>query len=477
MKPALTILSISIVLICITSCKKWLDVPPADKFTESQVFSSAAGVSQAMNGIYLDLSKSKLYGSNLTMTILETFAQRYNVANSNHVFYQYGQYAFKEEPVQGSLDNIWTSAYVNIVNLNKLISNLTTHKGVVTPGDDSLYRGEAIALRAMLHFDLLRMFGPMYNNADSLKPAIPYYRQVTTTISPLPPATQVMDSIIADLHLAERLLSNDPVITQGVNTNLQSDGNDFKRLRNYRMNYYAVKALQARALLYRGDKSAALAAAVEVIEQTEFKWPWIDPVKIISDKANPDRVFSTEVLFGIQSLDMYDNFRDYFSADLRDNDILAPHDGRLKTLFENNEGDYRYIYKWLLAGNKSYRTFFKYSPPGSDTARHRYMMPMIRKSEMYYIAAEAEADKNKAVDYLNKVRFNRGLTDLPYSVNLTTELQKEYQKEFFGEGQLFFYYKRRGVTSVPNGNSTSGNVSMNASKYVFPLPLSEMQYR
>ena len=96
---------------------------------------------------------------------------------------------------------------------------------------------------------------------------------------------------------------------------------------------------------------------------------------------------------------------------------------------------------------------------------------------MYYIAAETEADKNKAVDYLNKVRFNRGLTDLSYSVNLTTELQKEYQKEFFGEGQLFFYYKRRGVTSVHNGNSTSGNVSMNATKYVFPLPLSEMQYR
>jgi hypothetical protein len=463
-------------LISLASCKKWLDVPPTDKFTEDQLFRTAAGVSQAINGIYLDLSKSKLYGANLTMTTLEIFAQRYNLSDTRRGDYAYSQYSFTEEPVRGTLDNIWTSAYVNIVNLNKFISNLDAYK-TIPASDDSLYRGEAIGLRAMLHFDLLRLFGPMYNNADSIKPAIPYYRQVMKTISPLPQANHIMDSIIADLNTAEHLLSNDPVITQGVITSIQSDGNDFRRLRNYRMNYFAVKALQARANLYRGNKRDALAAATSVIQNAGNKFPWIVPAKIISDKSNPDRVFSTEVIFGLQSLDMYDNYKAKFSADLTDQSILAPIDARLRTTFENNENDYRYIYMWLLGGNKSYRTFYKYAPPVADTARQRFMMPLIRKSEMYYIAAESETNLSKAIDYLNTVRYNRGLSNLTATANINTELQKEYQKEFYGEGQLFYYYKRRGVTSIPNSNLTSGNVSMNATKYVFPLPLSETQYR
>jgi starch-binding outer membrane protein, SusD/RagB family len=468
-------------LLCVaglTSCKKWLDVPPADKFTEDQVFGSAAGVEQALNGVYLDMSKSKLYGGNLTMTALEIFAQRYNLGDSRRSDYPYSQFAFGDEPVKSTLDNIWTSAYIDIVNLNKFLSSLDASKGVLTSSDDSLYRGEAIALRAMLHFDLLRMFGPMYNNVDSIKPAISYYRQVVKTITPLPQANQVMDSITADLATAERLLSNDPVMTRGVVSVPESDGQDFKRLRNYRLNYFAVKALQARVNLYRGNKPEALAAAATVIQNADTKFPWIVPAKIISEKANPDRVFSTEVLFGLQSLDMYDNFRGLFSADLADGVILAPIDTRLKTFYENNESDYRYIYSWLIAGNKSYRTFYKYAPPAEfNKAPQAYMVPLIRKSEVYYIAAEAEANSATARGYLNTVRFNRGLADLASNANINTELQKEYQKEFYGEGQLFYYYKRRGVTSIPNGNAATGNVSMNATKYVFPLPLSETQYR
>ncbi|WP_315815445.1 RagB/SusD family nutrient uptake outer membrane protein [Paraflavitalea speifideaquila] len=104
-------------------------------------------------------------------------------------------------------------------------------------------------------------------------------------------------------------------------------------------------------------------------------------------------------------------------------------------------------------------------------------MPMVRLSEMYYIMAECEPDATKAREYFNTVRKNRGLVDIAPSANLNTELQKEYQKEFWGEGQLFYYYKRRNITSIPNGAAASGNITMNAAKYVFPLPLSETQYR
>ncbi|MNY63490.1 SusD family protein [compost metagenome] len=92
---------------------------------------------------------------------------------------------------------------------------------------------------------------------------------------------------------------------------------------------------------------------------------------------------------------------------------------------------------------------------------------------MYYIAAESEQN----VSYLNTVRNNRGLLNLAGTANLTTELLKEYQKEFFGEGQLWYYYKRLNSTTIPNPLSASGNVTMNATKYVVPLPLSELNPR
>lgn len=452
------------------SCNKWLDVQPEDKFTEKQVFSTTNGIAEALNSIYLDISKTKLYGANLTSTTLDIFAQRYNVM-SLHRLENFQQYRFGEKNVKEQMDTIWSAAYVNVVNANKFISNLDTYKGVLNDKTDSLFRGEAYALRAMLQFDMLRMFGPIYSSADSTKTAIPYYTEAGTGVNEILPANKAIQKVIVDLKKAEDLLVNDPIRTLGV---IKSDEKSYLTYRNYRINYFAVKGLQARVYLYRGDKVSALASAKEVINNAA-KFPWITPGQILSEKANPNRVFTTEVLFGSFSLDLYSNYRNFFAPNLVDRSILAPLDARLKTTFENNENDYRYNPNWLFTGlgGKSYKTFFKYADVADNTKDFRFIISLLRLSEVYYIAAECEQNPF----YLNQVRNNRGLLDLPTNANLTTELQKEYQKEFFGEGQLWFYYKRRNVTSIPNPLSASGNITMNAAKYVVPLPLSELNPR
>lgn len=461
-------------LLPMVSCKKWLDVQPEDKLTEKQLYSTPEGIAEALNGIYLDMGKTNLYGAKLTSTLMDIFGQRYNVG-SLHNLTKYQTYVYTDKYVMADLDAIWTNLYVDVVNANKLIKNLDAYPGILDSKSTAIFKGEAYGLRAFLQFDLLRMYGPIYNTADSTKNAIPYYTSAGTAVNDILPANQVMKQIISDLKKAEELLANDPVRTTGVNTPKPNDNVNFMTSgRNYRMNYFAVKGLQARVYLYRGDKVSAAAAAKAVIDNAA-KFPWITPGKILSDKANPDRVFSTELLFGLQSLDMYDNYRDNFSPDLQDKQILAPSDARLKTTYENNENDYRYNPEWILTGigGKSYRTFFKYADVVDKTTIYRYTMPLIRLSEIYYIAAEANAD----MSYLNTVRNKRGLLDLPAGAVLNTELQKEYQKEFFGEGQLWYYYKRRNLSSIPNPLSSSGSISMNASKYVFPLPLSETSPR
>ncbi|MDR6783983.1 hypothetical protein ABIE26_002628 [Pedobacter africanus] len=452
------------------SCKKWLDVQPEDKFTEKQIFSTRQGIAEALNGIYLDMGKARLYGASLTSTIVDIFAQRYNVT-SLHDLNKYQTYTYDDKDVKPVIDNIWTNTYINVVNANKFIQNLDAYPGVLDKQTDSLFRGEAYALRAFLQFDMLRLFGPVYRTADSTKTAIPYYTSAGTDVSEISPANQVMQKVIADLKTAEALLKSDPIRKVGV---IKTSDYNYLTYRNYRLNYYAVKGVQARVYLYRGDRVSALAAAKEVIDNSA-KFPWITPGQILSEKVNPNRVFSSEILFGLQTLDLYDVYRDYFAPDLEDKKILAPLDARLKTTFENNENDYRYNPNWMLTGigGKSYRTLFKYADISDKTRDYRFTISLIRLSEMYYIAAESEQN----VSYLNTVRNNRGLLNLAGTANLTTELLKEYQKEFFGEGQLWYYYKRLNSTTIPNPLSASGNVTMNATKYVVPLPLSELNPR
>jgi hypothetical protein len=100
---------------------------------------------------------------------------------------------------------------------------------------------------------------------------------------------------------------------------------------------------------------------------------------------------------------------------------------------------------------------------------------MIRVTEMYYIAAEcatAALDTLNATDLLDTVRVHRNLPKYTLAAlkadSLNIEIRKEYQKEFLGEGQMFYFYKRKNLpfTALP---FTKVPVVSNAS-YVFIKP-------
>ena len=463
-----------VLVMALSSCKKYLNIQPEDKVLETQVFSTVSGINSVLNGFYINLANTDSYGESLTLSTLDVLAQRYNIP-STHDWNKIASYAYADAPATTKFDGIWTKAYTNILNVNGFLENLEKYKGVLDANTDSIYRGEAIGLRAMLHLDMLRLFGPRYNTADSTKQSIPYYTSSESAINPLLPANQVMQKILADLVHAEKLLKTDPIITGGVNIpEYGAEVNFFNNSRNYRLNYYAVKALQARANMYRGDKVFALSAAKAVIQNGD-KFPWTTLQNALSEKINPDRVFTSEMIMGVQNTQLYNRYNLIFDPSVADAKILAPAATRLSAVFESNESDYRYNLNWQIptTGIKSYRTFFKYADVVEKKMMFRYAIPLLKISEMYYIAAECEPVATEAIKYLNTVRLNRGLANLAATVNINTELQKEYQKEFFGEGQLFYYYKRRNVTSVGNGTG-SGNITIN---FVVPLPASESQYR
>jgi len=454
------------ILLLTAGCTKYLDVKPEAAYTENQVFQNEPAIQQALNGLYIDLADNNLYGAALTNTTIELMGQRYYTQGGSDLFYEsFQNYQYQQTYVQTAFDNLWNKAYATILAANIFIKKIdgAMNSNVVSAAHGKSLKGEAIAIRAMLHFDLLRLFGPSHT-VGSLQAAIPYYTDADGKAQPILNSTQVLEKVFADLATSATLLAADPVVSAGVVNNPDF----YTGYRNQRLNYFAVKGIMARAYLWAGRNQEAHDAAKEVLDQGERWFPWLPYGNIVSN-LNPDRIFSPEVLFGIYNPAMYTNYTSFFSPDLTETTVLRAEPDRLKSTFENNENDYRYLTTWLST-SKTYRTFFKFADLLDKTKSWRFLQPMLRKSEMYYILAETDPDPQIAIGYLNQVRHNRGLIDLLPPVNIKNELAKEYEKEFWGEGQLFFYYKRQKQTYVTSGQSIYYTV---APVYAVPLPLSE----
>ena len=106
---------------------------------------------------------------------------------------------------------------------------------------------------------------------------------------------------------------------------------------------------------------------------------------------------------------------------------------------------------------------------------------LVRLPEMYYILAEANysKDKEKALDYLNAVRGSRGLADIEVSLvdsrdKFMKEMTRERMREFYGEGQMFGFYKCHNL----GFRDFQDKVDIVPSKdiFVLPWPKSEQEY-
>lgn len=457
----------AILLNVLSGCKKWLEVQPEDRFTEEQIFKTSQGFEDAVNGIYISMGRPNLYGENLTLSALEVLAHRYNVPTGTSS--KYGElltYDYRGEKARPKFDAIWENAYISVANVNQLLVNLEKYSQNIDANRAKTIKGEILGLRAFLHFDLLRMYGPVYDSSDSTKLAIPYYKELTPKIGSFEPANQVIVKILSDLKDAETLLVNDPVKVDGS-----------KGLNSYRFNYYAIKALEARVQLWRNNKAGALSAAKTVIDASAL-FPWVVGTTITGDNQNPNRIFSTELLFATYNKDLYTSYDNLFYFELSEDNILSAKSAvYINTIYENNSNDYRNSYMWRVPPlGKDYPTFLKYADAVDKKTTFRFTIPLLRLSEMYYIAAETEPDPATALGYINKVRNQRGIVSLTNPPSLSNEILKEYQKEFYGEGQLWFYYKRKKINSIISPTSAN-NIGIPSSAWIFPIPEAELANR
>ena len=476
-----TLILLSLILlggIC-TGCDHFLDVQPKDQYTEKQLLATRGGYYTAMNGLYNNLTSNSLYGKNLSYELIDVISKRYAPLAKSTYLTSLNSWGYAEENVSKALESTWATAYTTILNCNVILENLATQQGILSPAETNLMKGELLALRAFLHFDMLRLFGPIYKE-DPSAPSIPYNESVKIMNLPLLSADSIVhNKIMRDLDEAEKLLTKDPVIPEGPMASALEDENEvYLRYRQLRMNYYAVLALKARVYLYAGEKDKALQAAYKLLkDKTVSEWfPPVDPNKLLANNVDPDRVFSTEVLMGIYMKKRGDIYTYSFDAENAGNNFLQPRNSFVDgNLFAGETQDYRYQSQWAQATSIGVtgHIFTKYKAIQDGDAKLFYssFMPLIRLSEMYYIAAECEPKVSDGNSWLNQIRTLRGLPEITITDEneLMSKLRIEYLREFWGEGQIFFMYKRLfvNILNTENGHNTS-TYGASAARYVPP---------
>lgn len=465
----------------LVSCHDWLDVSPKTQIKSDDNFTSEQGYKDALTGVYLLMSNTSAYGQELTYGMLDAMAQYYTGMASANPYNYDAAFDYANSGVEGRINGIWSQMYTAIANDNELIARIDAADPLAFTGRNyHLIRGEAYALRALLHFDLVRLWGEPFD-ANPQHKCIPYMKAVTADVTPLSTVAEALDNCLSDLDVAEAELQSDPVVA-GSQENADVT---YERDRTFKMNYYAVCLLQARIHLYMGDHAAALEAARRVVEQRTFYFT-PDAEINVAESAQRNRIFSEELVFALYDTSLRSRYSTYFTSDNQSSLIMSePSYQAIYELFQAGfSGDYRYAYQTQELDGKNYST--KYMQPTGGNTQYLFRIPIMRLSEAYYIAAECQLrlhhDVEAAITLLNTVRSHRNLVDglstALSEADALEEIRKEYAKEFMCEGQLYYFYKRLNYEQIPIPTAVGNTVSYSYAvpRYVFPLPDDEVEY-
>ena len=536
-----------LVLCCMftCSCTDWLDYKPNDKQSEEQQFSSKEGFYAAVNGIYNRMSGNSLYGKYLSYDMIDILGQHYTVEQSDESdYYKYlralTEWDYSNESVTSVLSAIWNEAYSTIMNVNVVLKNIeenATGENILSEQEYKMLKGEMLAARAMLHFDMLRLFGPIYSKSPEGR-GIPYNESTDPQILSILPANAVLTGyIIRDLVEAEGLLLvSDPVLTEGPRAEYDNVNQDNSmRYRQLRLNYYATVLLTARAYLWGGDYANALIEARKLTDDARVRefFPVVESSKLLGNSSDPDRMFSTECLFGYYNKNRGLIYDYSFGGGNTGKALLIPRAGYINGILFSGYwvGDWRFQSQWTagttLDGNASHQ-MIKFKEI-TDSQRDEVInnndenellqtqkfygsfCSLIKLSEAYYIAAECLGTTGSEVynlpaawEYMNQIFVDRGTYNWGTGnaeIYLQDWLTKEYIREFVGEGQKFFYFKRRNMGfdddyngrkemkvmtnpgipmfGIPPTYDTKDNVTdeEKEKRFVLPLPNDELDNR
>ena len=447
-------------LLFTASCEKFLDIVPEGEIKQKDLFKSASGVEDALYGVYAQMHQTSLYGQELAFNTLDVMAQ-YLDCNNNTLITELGKFNYQNSDVENLFENIWTKMYNNISNVNAIV-NCELLKDESYPYN--IYKGEALGLRAFMHFDLVRLYTDQITENPEAG-GIPYATEFSLKIPAFQKAADNYKAIIADLLEAERLLKD-----EGEHT----DETNFMTNRKIHFNLHAVRATLARVYLTMGNKDSAYYYADKVIQKSGCRLT--EATEVDHDVAGV--LSNNETIFGIY----YAGFYSVVNPKLQQAVSFSSLDPRrdIKNFYENNDVRIGAYFDDKTASklrlSKLTDIYEQQGIVSSRPADRVLGINLIRLPEMYYIAAEAQldADPDNARTLFDEVLRHRvNLYETWPSDNLLPEdIDKERYREFIGEGQTFYNMKRRNLRI----NGVDGETTYEPSTAIYTVPIPNIEY-
>ena len=491
----ITYIFIAVLSLCAVSCNKWLDVKPSNQIEAEKNFKTEKGYRNALIGCYIALNSADLYGGRLIASNIESLAQHWIITQTAQpADYYLSQFDYANDYAKSAIRAIYAALY-NVITQTNVILNYLPETGDVINDQITrgLIEGEALAIRAFCHFDLLRLFGEC-PTGSTIKVSLPYSE--TASVEIMPPYydyNTFIAKIENDLVQAANLLKDtDPAMDYTLDDlnwiNMPSAANnrvdlesDFFGYRQFRFNYWAVKALLARFYLYTGQTAKAYTAATEMINAQTSSGETVVALSGRSDIATGYCNLPSECIIGLSNFRINTLFArtvgyltSVTSSDYSVNlqmlaDIFAG---------ENLASNNRYLQIWnrqVVFGTELRAVIKKYNTSANrivyDMMTKVQVVPLIRMSEMYLIAMETTSNLSEANSLYKEYMEEHDVlvvSDLASLDDVRTMVFNEYRRELYGEGQMFYTYKRH---KSPNMLWRYSEVS--ESNYIIPLPDTE----
>lgn len=486
----------TVTAIGLNSCNNFLDVSSSEKILQKDLFKESHGFRLAVNGVYRSLSSVDLYGENLTWGFLSVLGHNYEASLltlPEHMFYG-AFFDWKTSHVEQVCDNIWRKSYNTIANCNNILQEVEAKDSTFFAGktlEKNIILGEMYGIRAMLHFDLLRLFAPAPVIGYQGK-TIPYVKKFPEYRPEHLTTSEVLENIIADLIKAQTTLGP-------IDTNIsffESSDNRYRlssteikeesffQFRAFRMNFFAATALLARVHIYNQNFDKAFENAETIYDYHKKGWfNWTDPLyqgEINDiDFIHPKR--PKELVLAFYNNKNFENYEKY---------ILQSDQGSMKfrmnnmdILFQGDFDDFRHKGWYNRDGLMHYLTWLRPTGTSFDVQEiindQGPLIPIIRFSEMYHILIEYYIKKgniSEAVELLNELRLNRGAkAPIPEDIDpgvLMDKLVNDIIRETLTEGQTFFMFKRLN-RNIFNG---ANDIVMKPENWTAPVPYSETAF-
>lgn len=348
--------------------------------------------------------------------------------------------------------NTWSSIYEVIANCN-ILTGLDPLSIEGDPAEILHYIGQAYALRALGHFDLLKLFGQVHVSGGS-KLGIPYIESYKSeNIAPeRNSVAEVRNRMESDLNMALALMSS-----------------ELNEPTHVCMSTWGVYALQSRMALYFGEWDKVITAAEAVINSGEFHiLPKAEYISSWYTKSSDNSIF--ELAFSPTDHNDFNSLSNIYRGMVY-GDIQALTE--ILTIFD--EGDVRADTMYMIGVEPEtglLRNLGKY--PSSDWTDN---INLIRYEEVVLNYAEALFEtgrEEEALTQLNLITLERGAR--PWPEVTKSNILQERRRELCFEGFRHDDLARNGmdIPLVSPLEQTHGGPAYGSYNYAFPIPLAEM---